>query len=253
MAKTSSAPTASKKAPGGKGAVAKDKQPAKPVKKGVTTKAQFEAPSKKKTPAGLIVIPILSLVLFLWVLLLKLDIFPAFYFKSDNQGPVYIGALLQLVLLVVLAVAYSSKTKYEEEEIAELKRTYVSPEERVGNTKTGGEVDGEELVEVETEEQMEEEEMAAPPLKTAPETLIDKEQGIIEYPPQITGGVYSDTLIPVGSRKLLKLRTIIARSCIICDKQMECWPKARRYVSKEDFKTNIECKGGLRRLGVKDI
>jgi len=253
MAKTSSAPASQKKAPGGKGVVAKGKQPAKPVRKGSPTKAEFETTPRKKAPAWLVAIPIISAVLFLWVLLLKLDLFPTMYFKSDNQGPVYISALMQLILLVVLAVAYSSRTKYDEEEIAQLKKTYVAPEERVGSSTEGGEVDGEELVEVETEEQIEEEEMAAPPIKSAPETLIDKEQGVVDYPPQITGGVYSDTLIPVGSGRILKLRTIIARSCIICDKQVECWPKARRSVSKEDFKANIECKGGLRRLGVKDI
>jgi hypothetical protein len=251
MAKNAMVSSGSKKISGEKAGAVKGK-PGKPAKKSTPSKTYFEGPPKKKIPAGLWLVPLLAVLLFIWVLILKLDAYPPLFFKSDNQQPLAIAAIFQVLFLLLLGLVYSSRSKIEDETIDELKKTYVSPEEKIGKTTKGDEVDGEELIEVETEV-VEEEEMKAPPTKKAPETLVDTEHGIVEYPPQITGGIYSDTLIPVGRGNILKLRTIIARSCIICDKQVECWPKVRRLISKEDFKSNIECKGGLRRLGVKDI
>jgi hypothetical protein len=248
MAKTVAPSSGSKKVSGGKNVPMKGKASSK---KPVMTKTQFEAP-KKKGPKGLWIIPLIAFLVFLWMLALKLDLYKPFYFNANDQVTVWVGAGIQLAFVVVLSLVYMSKNKFEEEKLEELKKTYVAPEEKVGATSDGGEVDGEELLEVEPEV-VEDEDVAAPPVKTVHQSLEDKEHGIVEYPPQITGGIYSDSLIPVGKGKLLKLRTIIARSCLICDKQVECWPKARRVVSKEDFKSNIECKGGLRRLGVKDI
>jgi hypothetical protein len=251
MAKIAMGSSSSKKISGGKTGAVKEK-PGKPVKKSTPSKTYFEGPSKKKTPAGLWLVPLFAILLVIWVLILKLDVYPPLFFKSDNQQPLAIAAIFQVLFLLLLGLVYSSRSKIEDETIDELKKTYVTPEEKIGKTTKGDEVDGEELLEVEPEV-VEEEETEAPPIRKAPETLVDSEHGIVEYPPQITGGIYSDTLIPVGGHKILKLRTIIARSCLICDKQVECWPKVRRVISKEDFKTNIECKGGLRRLGVKDI
>ncbi len=248
MAKTVAASSGSKKVSGGKSAPMKGKGP---EKKTAMTKTQFEAP-KKKGPKGLWILPLLAFIVFIWMLVLRLDLYKPFYFKASDLLPMEIAAGLQLAFLVVLSIVYMSKSRTEEETLAELKKTYVTPEENVGSGSDGSEVDGEELLEVEPEV-VEDEEVQAPPVKTVHQSLEDKEHGIVEYPPQITGGIYSDTLIPVGKGKLLKLRTIIARSCLICDKQIECWPKTRRVVSKEDFRSNIECKGGLRRLGVKDI
>jgi|GEM_PF-1164081 len=248
MAKIATPSSSSKKVSGGKGAPVKGKGP---VKKAVMTKTQFEAP-KKTGPKGVWIIPLIAFIDFIWILALRLDVYKPYYFNAADQLPMEVAAGLQLFLLIVLAGVYMTRSKTEEQTLAELKKTYVAPEEKVGASSDGGEVDGEELLEVEPEI-VEDEEVAAPPVKTVHQSLEDKEHGIVEYPPQITGGIYSDTLIPVGKGKILKLRTIIARSCLICDKQVECWPKARRVVSKEDFKSNIECKGGLRRLGVKDI
>jgi hypothetical protein len=248
MAKNATTSSGSKKVSGGKNPSVKGKMP---VKKAAMTKTQFEAP-KKKGPKGLWILPLMAFVVFIWILALKLDLYAPLHFNAADPVPLEIAAGLQLFFLVVLSIVYMSKNKTEEETLAELKKTYVNPEEKVGASSDGGEVDGEELIEV-VPETVEDEEVQAPPVKTVHQSLEDKEHGIVEYPPQITGGIYSDSLIPVGKGKILKLRTIIARSCLICDKQVECWPKSRRLVSKEDFKSNIECKGGLRRLGVKDI
>jgi len=248
MAKNVAASSGSKKVSGGKSAPVKAKVPGK---KTAMTKTQFEAP-KKTGPKGLWILPLMAFFVFLWILALKLDLYKPYVFNAADLMPLEVAAGLQLAFLVVLSLVYMSKNKSEEETLAELKKTYVSPEEKVGASSDGGEVDGEELIEV-VPEIVEDEEVQAPPVTNVHQSLENKEQGIIEYPPQITGGIYSDTLLPVGKGKLLKLRTIIARSCLICDKQVECWPKSRRVVSKEDFKSNIECKGGLRRLGVKDI
>jgi hypothetical protein len=68
---------------------------------------------------------------------------------------------------------------------------------------------------------------------------------IIEYPKKESGGIYADTLIPIGGGNALKLRTKMARACLLCDEQEKCWALVRHDVDIEDFKTNIECKDGL--------
>jgi len=68
---------------------------------------------------------------------------------------------------------------------------------------------------------------------------------IIEYPKKESGGIYADSLIPIGGGKALKLRTKMARACLLCDEQEKCWTLVRHDVNIENFKTNIDCKDGL--------
>jgi len=248
MAKTVVAKTDGKKDPGGKDATTKKgaKAPSS------TTKTHFEEPPRPSAPKWLAIFPTVSGIMLLWLFALRLDLYSPFYFDANQQAPIAIVIALDVLFLILLGIAFSSRARHDEERIDELAKTYVAPEERVGASKEGGEVDGEELVEVEPEVVEDEDMQAAPPLKSKHEALIH-DQGVIDYPPQITGGIYSDTLVPVGRGTILKLRTIIARSCILCDKKVECWPRSRRTITKEDFMANTECKGGLRRLGVKDI
>jgi hypothetical protein len=95
-----------------------------------------------------------------------------------------------------------------------------------------------EIVEVEPEEYEEPEKDT--PLKT-------KKPRLVEYPKKVPGGVYGDTIVRVDPRTKLNLRTLLVRSCLICDRQERCWEEIQDVVSREDFLDNIECKKGLRK------
>jgi hypothetical protein len=91
----------------------------------------------------------------------------------------------------------------------------------------------------------------AAPAAPAPAVPLEPEEGagkpqIIEYPEKTSGGIYADTHIPVGGGRYLKLRTLVARSCILCDEQDRCFNIVRHNVSAEGFKSNIDCREGLK-------
>ena len=69
---------------------------------------------------------------------------------------------------------------------------------------------------------------------------------VFEYPPKVSGGIYADSHIPFGEGRFLKLRTMIARSCLLCDEQGKCWDIVRTDVDQEFFSSNIDCKEGLK-------
>jgi hypothetical protein len=194
----------------------------------------------------------------------KIDVLPwdPYIPEVGYEETTWVGglAVVQIIFILILGSVYSSKRSRERDamvdKIHDLEK-HMDHEEEIGKDVHGKEVDGEELVEVEPEylevEAIEDEEGTEKAPPKIPATTVKKDWGLVEYPPQITGGVYADTLIPVGGGTIVKIRSIIARACLFCDKQVECWPKSRRHISKEDFKFNTECKGGLRRLGVEDI
>jgi len=68
---------------------------------------------------------------------------------------------------------------------------------------------------------------------------------IVDYPEKISGGIYADTHLPIGDGRFLKLRTLIARSCLLCDEHDKCFAIVRHDMSAEGFNSNIECKQGL--------
>ncbi|RLF30416.1 MAG: hypothetical protein DRJ99_02580 [Thermoplasmata archaeon] len=71
------------------------------------------------------------------------------------------------------------------------------------------------------------------------------------YPKDVEGGVFSSNYIDVDENTVLKLRTLLVRACMLCGKRVECWPKYRGKVDKEDFLANIDCIDGLERLSKK--
>jgi len=68
---------------------------------------------------------------------------------------------------------------------------------------------------------------------------------IVEYPEKVSGGIYADTHLPIGDGKFLKLRTLIARSCLLCEEHDKCFTLVRQDMSAEGFDSNIDCKQGL--------
>jgi hypothetical protein len=71
---------------------------------------------------------------------------------------------------------------------------------------------------------------------------------LVEYPKKVPGGVYGDTIIRVDPVTKLNLRTLLVRSCMICDRQGKCWDEFMDTVGRDDFLENIDCKKGLRQL-----
>ena len=83
---------------------------------------------------------------------------------------------------------------------------------------------------------------------TADEVLKTKKPRLIEYPKKVPGGVYGDTIVRVDPRTKLNLRTLLVRSCMICDRQGKCWEEIQDAIPRDQFLENIECKRGLRHL-----
>jgi len=71
----------------------------------------------------------------------------------------------------------------------------------------------------------------------------------VEYPPKISGVIYADTYVSLGAETDVKIRTMLARACPLCDKEEECWENVGSRISKDDFLSNMECKEGLREMG----
>ncbi len=86
----------------------------------------------------------------------------------------------------------------------------------------------------------------AAPAPKAPEAAKPAGKEVFEYPPKVSGGIYADSHIPVGEGKFLKLRTIIARSCLLCDEQGKCWDIVRTDMDQDFFQSNVDCKEGLK-------
>lgn len=87
------------------------------------------------------------------------------------------------------------------------------------------------------------------PDETAMEAQTKKKKAQVDYPPKISGVIYADTYVPIDGETDVKVRTMLARACKLCDKEAECWGKVGSKISSADFNANMECKEGLREMG----
>jgi len=92
--------------------------------------------------------------------------------------------------------------------------------------------EGEEVIEVEPEYVVKE----AP----KPETIT--------YPKKIPGYLYARTTIQISPYKKLIYRTVVGRSCLLCEKRKECYGKYRDRIPYAKFIKNVECEEGLRKI-----
>jgi len=245
-------------------------------------KIQSRGMSKPSAAFGLI--PLFSFIMLFYTILLKINMVKPFIAKDIGTATVYM-LIGEIILLVVLIIAYSRKEREESDEVDYLKKKYVDDEESIGVSVRGRKVDGEELTEVEPEyveaEVVEDDDDGGEAkAKAGPATFIPTkgtkvppqvapapapvarpmtaaipglkgDWKVFEHPKQLPGAIYSDVLIPINvkDKALLKHRTLVARACLQCEEQVQCWPKARRVMSKEDFIANTDCKDGLRSKG----
>lgn len=157
------------------------------------------------------------------VFLTRLGMFP-FRLPLDAATFTLAGIAVLGLLLVVLLVFHSQLHKAEERELRRLQRTYVEPEEEVGRTASGGEVEGEELVEVEPDYVDSKPQRAATPpqavaaaagavQRVAAPAASPAEAGsqrVVDWPPAVKdGAIYADAVVRISAGILLKVRTMV--------------------------------------------
>jgi hypothetical protein len=221
---------------------------------------------RPKRPISPVIILILSFIFILWMMLLftNKSIYEDYGMNISKEWWVYIGSIIMIALICVLMIAgFPSRMKLQEMASAQSQTEFVSQPGVVQapqgvvitSTPPGPSVEAAapaemavveaepivveaEIVEVEPEEYEEPEKDAL--LKT-------KKPRLVEYPKKVPGGVYGDTIVRVDPRTKVNLRTLLVRSCLICDRQEKCWEEIQDVVSRDDFLDNIECKKGLRK------
>jgi hypothetical protein len=216
---------------------------------------------KQKRPVSPIIILVLSLIFMIWLMLLFTN--KSFYddFGMDLEKDIWVF-LISIILIILIAVllvasyparAPVSQPTFTSAQITPLPQTAVPASG--GVIVTSGQplqavnepmvVEAEPLV-VEAEivevEPLEEEKVEPP------KDLKTKKPRLIEYPKKVPGGVYGDTIVRVDPRTKLNLRTLLVRSCMICDRQGKCWEEIMDTIPRDDFLMNIDCKKGLRKL-----
>ncbi len=224
------------------------------------------AANKPKRPISPVIILVLAFIFILWLMLLftNKSMYEDYGMNISKEWWVYIGSIILIALICILMVAgFPSRMKLQEMASAQSQAEFVSqpgvveaPQGVVITSTPPGQsfeaaapaemavVEAEpivveaEIVEVEPEEYEEPEKDTI--LKT-------KKPRLVEYPKKVPGGVYGDTIVRVDPRTKLNLRTLLVRSCLICDRQEKCWEEIQDVVSRDDFLDNIECKKGLRK------
>ena len=218
--------------------------------------AEGEASSaqQKKRLVSPIIILVISLIFLVWMsaLFMVPEIYEDFGFDISKQNWIYIGSFIMIILIIVLLVAaYPSRAPAPQAaapaQFTSLSSAAPAPQPA---TVTGAEpaemdvVEAEPLVveaEIVEAEPIEEEEEA----KGVPSPLKMKKPKLIEYPKKVPGGVYGDTIVRVDAVTKLNLRTLLIRSCMICDRQGKCWEEIQDTIPRDEFLQNIECKKGL--------
>jgi len=197
-------------------------------------KEKSRKPEQEGMSAALWLVPILAILDLLYYFLLSMGApLPTFGIGIDKWK---IGsAIFQGALLVVLALSHALDRRAP---AAECEAEEVEPEEV------------EELPKPKavTKRPTAAATPAAPPARPVSPEPAPKAPArqVMEYPPKASGGIYADSHIPVGEGKFLKFRTLIARSCLLCDEQERCWDIIRHDVDEDSFKSNIDCKQGLK-------
>jgi len=225
---------------------------------------------KQKKLISPIIVLVLAIIFILWLMLLFMDktFYEDFGMDISRDVWVYIGSMVLIIFIIILLVAgFPARipTAQSVPSQAQQAQTSTTPQPTFTSAPQGvvvttaqpvqpaqaetemSVVEAEpivveaEIVEAEVIEVEEEE-------KAPPKGLKMKKPRLIEFPKKVPGGVYGDTIIRVDPRTKLNLRTLLVRSCMICDRQGKCWEEIMDSIPREDFLDNIECKKGLRKL-----
>jgi hypothetical protein len=218
-----------------------------------------DIPQKQKKLYSPVIISILGAVFLLWLILLftSNSFYNDFGMDLDRDMWVNIGSFIMVIFIIVLLVAALPKrtptpeasgqfTSISPGESATPKQGVVITSSQPAETApTAAVMEAEPLV-VEAEV-VEVEPIEVEEIDTKSPLPVQKPK-LVEYPKKVPGGVYGDTIIRVDPVTKLNLRTLLVRSCMICDRQGKCWDEFMDTVGRNDFLENIDCKKGLRQL-----
>ncbi len=214
---------------------------------------------QKKRLVSPIIILVISLAFIAWLLALIMipDIYDDFGFDISKQNWIIIGSMVMIILIIVLLVAaYPSRTPAPQSstqaQFTSIPQATVAQAPQAA-TVTSAEPAQAEMNVVEAEPLVVEAEIVeAEPIEEEkeglPSALKMKKPKLVEYPKKVPGGVYGDTIVRVDAVTKLNLRTLLVRSCLICDRQGKCWEEIQDTIPRDDFLANIECKRGLRQI-----
>jgi hypothetical protein len=226
--------------------------------------ADLEAPDitkKQKKLISPVIVLVLGAIFILWLVMLFMsnDFYNDFGMDISRDNWVYIGSTIMIVLIIVLLVAGFPKSAAVPQTTAgqftsispattpEPKQGVVISEVSAPEPAGGASVVEAEPLVVEAEI------VEVEPIEVEAEvetksSLKAQKPKLVEYPKKVPGGVYGDTIVRVDPLTKLNLRTLLVRSCMICDRQGKCWDEFMETVSQEEFLYNIDCKKGLRHL-----
>jgi len=199
----------------------------------VKQKEKSKGPEREGISPALWMVPILAIIILLYYFSLSMGFdWPTFGRSMDQLK--YGSVIVLGALLGILAVSHALD-----------RRASVASEDDVEET------DVEEVEEVpapkpKTEARNTSVKAPAPAPKSPETSAKPAGKEVFEYPPKVSGGIYADSHLSIGEGRFLKLRTMIARSCLLCDEQGKCWDIVRTDVEQEFFASNIDCKEGLK-------
>ncbi|UCF07615.1 MAG: hypothetical protein JSW28_08205 [Thermoplasmata archaeon] len=215
-----------------------------------------EVPQKRRKPVGSVVVLIFALLimLFLFQLVTNADFYEEYGRDISKDNWIFIISTLMIIFIIILLISSFPAKAAQPQTFTSQGPTQMVPMPAETPEPAPAEaapasmdvVEAEPLVveaEIVEAEPMEEEEAPA-----AAKSLRMKKPRIIEYPKKVPGGVYGDTIIRVDPRSKLNLRTLLVRSCMICDRQGKCWEEIMDSIPRDQFLENIDCKRGLRTL-----
>ena len=210
-------------------------------KKEKSTRPEVPTGSAGMSPA-LWLVPLLAVLVLLFYLALSMGYLAPFIFTLFQWKWILIGIQLLFIAILISSHALDKRSTSGEEyttaeevkaEIIEEKQQPSAPLKPIGKTAVA--VSGKSAPTPTVPR------YTATPVPAKPES----NGGIVEYPEKVSGGIYADTHLPIGDGRFLKLRTLIARSCLLCEEHDKCFTLVRQDMSADGFDSNIDCKQGL--------
>ncbi|MEM4729723.1 MAG: hypothetical protein QXH42_08220 [Thermoplasmata archaeon] len=181
---------------------------------------------------GLWVVPLLAILNLLLYFFISMGLItdfglPIFWWKA---GSIVFQFVLCIILIRVLITSYSSDRLSASQEFEEdISETTPKPELRGRARET----------------------LPARDSQAAPVRAAPRGPKVIEYPEEVSGGIYATTLVRVDDDRVLKLRTLLARACLLCDEQGDCWSTLSGTGKADELRFNVDCREGLQSIRLK--
>jgi hypothetical protein len=217
-------------------------------------------PQRQKSRKAPIIAIILALIVLIWLVMMS---FSKEFFDEVNMGYtmdqwILFSTAILIVLIIIILPGMSAKspvptssqgqfTSLSSTPAAEPAQGVVISEVPAVAEVQGSAVMDEEPLVVEAEI-VEVEAIEVEPEEDTRSSLKAQKPKLVEYPKKVPGGVYGDTIVRVDPITKLNLRTLLVRSCMICDRQGKCWDEFMDTVPRDEFLDNLECKKGLRHI-----